>query len=269
MIVALMCFAYQGYPKQPYKVNAFMKHLRKQWIILVLSLFFTALAYSSPVPIQHIEDNIQTSDLTPEQALAKLQRGNANFLAGKPIVHDLLKQAAVTQHAQYPYAVILSCMDSRSSPELIFNQGIGDIFSLRVAGNVLNEDELGSLEYGTVISSSKVIVVMGHSDCNDLKGACRDSKLGHLTPLFAKIKPAIVVTGRAWHGVVCDNPNFINAAAKENVLLVMGEIVQQSSILKQLIAEKKIMLVGAMYDLATGKVTFFQFPKTVNKLSMR
>jgi carbonic anhydrase len=195
---------------------------------------------------------------SPVQALQLLVQGNQRFLTGTRKMPNLLNQVAMTKDSQHPFAVILSCMDSRTSPELLFDQGIGDIFTIRVAGNVLNEDEIASLEYATKISGAKIIVIMGHTNCGAVKGACHSVQLGHLPTLLSKINPAISVTAKTWGGTYCDKPDFINAAAKQNVLLVANAIKQQSPVIQALMKEHKVEIVPAIYNLATGKVTFLR-----------
>lgn len=204
----------------------------------------------------------ETINLSPQQVLKLLKEGNARFVSNQMSGHDFLQQAKSTQDAQSPDAVILSCMDSRSAPELLFDQGKGSIFVIRIAGNILNTDELASMEFATKLSTAKLIVVMGHTNCGAVVGACKGVIKGHLSELLAKIEPAIEETAMAAGGKKeCNSPDFINTAAKNNVLMIMQQIPQQSPIIKQLLDEHKIMIVGAMHDLATGQVTFFEDPK--------
>lgn len=196
------------------------------------------------------------TQLSSEQALQLLVQGNQRFVSGTRQMPNLLKQVAMTKNAQHPFAMVLSCMDSRTPPELLFDQGIGDIFTIRVAGNVLNDDELASLEYGTKIEGAKVIIVMGHTSCGAVKGACSGVQLGHLPTLLSKITPVISSTAKTWRGVYCDKPDFINAAVKQNALLVAQQIEQQSQVIQALKNEHKVEIIPAIYNLATGRVTF-------------
>lgn len=191
--------------------------------------------------------------MTPAQAFERLKAGNARFVSGKTLQRDLATERAATAGGQYPFAVVLSCLDSRTSSELIFDQGIGDVFNARVAGNILNDDILGSMEFACKAAGAKLIAVVGHSKCGAVKGACGGVELGHLTGLLAKIKPAaaaVPTTG--------DKTGYahVDAVARENVKLVMAQIAERSPILAELIRDGKVALVGGMYDLESGKVVF-------------
>lgn len=193
--------------------------------------------------------------IRPDQALAKLKAGNARFVSGQPLQRDLAAQRQATTTGQYPFAVVLSCIDSRTSSELIFDQGIGDIFNARIAGNVLNDDILGSMEFACKAAGAKLIAVVGHTKCGAVKGACTGVELGNLTGLLAKIKPADEAVPAAG-----DKGSYahVDAVAQENVKLVMAQIKERSPILAELIREGKVRLVGGMYDLDSGKVTFVE-----------
>ena len=195
--------------------------------------------------------------MTPQQALAELKAGNARFAAGRSQVCNLPAKVRATASGQYPFAVILSCIDSRQPVEIVFDQGIGDVFSARVAGNVLNDDILGSMEFACKVSGAKLIVVVGHSNCGAIKGAIDDVQLGHLTGLLNKIKPAIDAVPDDERARTSKNPEFVDKVAEANVRLVMRQIRERSPILRQMIDEKKIDLVGGMYDVSTGYVFFF------------
>jgi carbonic anhydrase len=191
--------------------------------------------------------------MTPAQALERLKAGNERFVSGQSLARDLAAERAVTAGGQYPFAVVLSCLDSRTSSELVFDQGIGDIFNARVAGNVLNDDILGSMEFACKVAGAKLIAVIGHSKCGAVKGVCSGVQLGNLTGLLAKIKPAadaVPTTG--------DKTDYahVDAVARENVKLVMAQIKERSPILGELILGGKIALVGGMYDLDSGQVMF-------------
>jgi len=195
--------------------------------------------------------------MTPQQALGALEAGNARFVAGRSQVRNLPAKVRATASGQYPFAVILSCIDSRQSVEVVFDQGIGDVFSARVAGNVLNNDILGSMEFACRISGAKLIAVIGHSNCGAIKGAIDDVQLGHLTGLLKKIKPAIDAVPADVQPRTSKNPEFVDRVAEANVHLVMRQIRERSPILRQMIDEGKIELVGGMYDVSTGNVRFF------------
>lgn len=197
------------------------------------------------------------SAMTPAKALARLKAGNTRFVTNCPVTRSLIHQTHETHDGQYPFAVVLGCIDSRVAPELVFDQGIGDIFSVRVAGNFVNADILGSLEYGCKVAGAKLIVVLGHSRCGAIKGACDQVQLGNLTDLLSKLKPAIdaVVTPP---GAVrnAQNATFVQQVAEKNVALTINAIKQQSAVLSAMLAQGEIGIVGAMYDITTGKVTF-------------
>ena len=196
--------------------------------------------------------------MTPQQALAELREGNARFVAGRPRVRNLPAEVKATAPGQYPFAVILSCLDSRQPSELVFDQGIGDVFSARVAGNVLDDDILGSLEFACKVSGAKLIAVIGHSNCGAIKGAVDDVQLGNLTGLLARIKPAIDSVPDDGQPRTSKNAAFVNEVSEANVKLVMKEIPERSPILREMLAKGEIELVGGMYDLSTGKVQFYE-----------
>jgi carbonic anhydrase len=193
--------------------------------------------------------------LSPLQALEMLKDGNHRFVTNLKVNRNLLQQVNETSEGQYPFALILSCIDSRTSAELIFDQGLGDIFSCRIAGNILNDDILGSMEFACKIAGVKVLVVLGHSECGAIKGACENVKMGNLTGLLKKIR---VVVKKIEKKFLIDqkSPDFIDLITKENVKNVLSQIPKKSKIIKNLIKEKKIILVGAVYDVSSGKVDF-------------
>jgi carbonic anhydrase len=195
--------------------------------------------------------------MTPEEALAELRAGNGRFLAGKSQVRNLPAKARATASGQYPFAVILSCLDSRQPIELIFDQGIGDIFSARIAGNVLDDDILGSLEFACQVSGAKLILIVGHSNCGAVKGAIDGVEFGHLTGLLNRIKPAIAAVSADDQPRTSKNDKYVQEVADANVHLVMQQIRERSPALRDLLDQGKIGVVGAMYDLSTGEVHFF------------
>ncbi|MBS0358517.1 MAG: carbonic anhydrase [Proteobacteria bacterium] len=197
------------------------------------------------------------ASISPQQVLQQLQEGNKRFIQGDMKNHDLLTQVKKTASKQTPVALVLDCMDSRTSPELIFDQGIGDIFVTRVAGNILNDDILGSMEYGAQVAGIKLIAVIGHTNCGAVQGACEQAQLGHLTNLLHKIQPAVIQATKEVGSQDCKKPSYINQIAKDNVLLVINEIQAKSPVIKKLLDDKKIGIIGGIQDLATGKVTFF------------
>jgi carbonic anhydrase len=199
--------------------------------------------------------SVQAS-ITPDKAIDILKAGNARFAANKPLRRNLKAQVQTTALGQFPFASVVGCIDSRAAPELVFDQGIGDLFVARVAGNTVNEDILGSLEYASKVAGSRVIVVLGHTSCGAIKGACDDVKLGNLTGLLDKLKPAVAAAStpgeRNSH-----NHAFVGEVTELNVKQVMQKIRDQSPVPKALEDEGKIRIVGAMYDTSSGKVSWY------------
>lgn len=194
--------------------------------------------------------------ITPQQAIQLLKDGNQRFIKSLSYNRNLLQQVNETAEGQYPFATILSCIDSRTPAELIFDQGLGDIFSIRIAGNIVNPDILGSLEFACQIAGSKLIVVLGHTNCGAVKGACDKAELGNLTGLLKKIEPAVdEVTSlkQDRHGT---NLDFVNEVAQVNVQKSIQAIMAESPIIKQLCDQASIALIGGIYDVSTGLVTF-------------
>jgi carbonic anhydrase len=208
-----------------------------------------------------VSSSVQTkasqAAMTPQSALAELRDGNARFVAGKPLLRNLSAEVKATASGQYPFAVVLSCLDSRQPIEIVFDQGIGDIFSARVAGNVLDDDILGSMEFACKVSGAKLIAVIGHSNCGAIKGAVDDVELGNLTGLLAKIKPAIDAVPADVQPRTTKNYAFVSDVSEANVRLVLKEIRERSPILRKMLDQGEIGLVGGMYDLSTGKVQFY------------
>jgi carbonic anhydrase len=196
--------------------------------------------------------------LTPEKAIEILVKGNERFVNNLKANRNLLQQVNETSDGQHPFAVILSCIDSRTSAELVFDQGLGDIFSIRIAGNILNEDILGSMEFACKIAGAKAVVVLGHTKCGAVKGACDDVKMGNLTMLLEKLKPAVIAEKSITLNRSAANSEFVEKVASLNVKLTMKQIVKKSSILEQMVKQKEIAIVGGMYDVETGKIDFYE-----------
>jgi carbonic anhydrase len=196
--------------------------------------------------------------LTPEDAIEVLKAGNKRFVNNLKAHRNLLEQVNETADSQHPFAVILSCMDSRTSVELIFDQGLGDIFSIRIAGNILNDDILGSLEFATAIADSKVIVVLGHTKCGAITAACDDVTLNNLTILLDKIRPAINKETETKNRRDGSNSSFVLNVTKLNVLMTMEDIKNKSNIIADLIRTGTIDIVGGIYDVDSGRVEFFR-----------
>jgi carbonic anhydrase len=196
------------------------------------------------------------SAVTAQEALARLKAGNRRFAAGRSRAHAYLKEVRASAGGQHPFAAVLGCMDSRVGPELVFDQGIGDVFSVRVAGNVADEEALGSLEYAAKVSGVHLIVVLGHSHCGAVKGACDGVELGNLTGLLARIKPAVDAVPADVQPRSSKNEELVERAARENVRLELRAIREHSPVLAGLEKEGALLLAGAMYDVETGKVEF-------------
>ncbi len=195
--------------------------------------------------------------ITPVTALELLKEGNKRFVNNLKVNRNLLQQASETSDGQHPFAVILSCIDSRTSAELIFDQGLGDIFSVRIAGNIINEDILGSMEFGCKVSGSKIIVVLGHTKCGAVKGACDHVEMGNLTALLTKIRPAVDDEPTTKENRTSDNGEFVEKVAAINVRRTVKAIMERSPILKEMIEVGQIGIVGGTHDITTGQVTFY------------
>jgi carbonic anhydrase len=193
--------------------------------------------------------------LTPEQVIDLMKQGNERFRTGKMLQHDYLAQKRASAAGQYPAAVILSCIDSRAPAEIILDMGIGDTFNARVAGNIANDDLLGSLEFACAVAGAMVVLVMGHTACGAIKGAIDGAKLGNLTQLLDKIKPAVAATKYAGERTA-KNYAFVDAVATTNVGLTIAEIRRRSEVLAGLEKEGKIKIAGSMYHLSGGRVEF-------------
>ncbi|HTO55937.1 MAG TPA: carbonic anhydrase family protein [Myxococcota bacterium] len=201
--------------------------------------------------LSQVQTQTSQSAMTPAKALERLKEGNARFASNTMAPHDWPAQVKATASGQYPFAAVLACMDSRAPIELVFDQGLGDVFGIRVAGNVVNDDELGSLEYAVHVGA-KLLVVMGHTHCGAVKGALEGVELGNLTGLVAKIHPAI----EAAHCSDAKSDACVTSVAEQNVRESMREIRARSPLIAHELDEKKVQLVGAIYDVGTGKVGF-------------
>jgi carbonic anhydrase len=203
--------------------------------------------------------------ITPKQALEILRDGNKRFIKNLKVNRNLLEQVNETRDGQWPFAVILSCIDSRTSAELIFDQGLGDIFSVRIAGNIINDDILGSMEFACKVAGSKFIMVLGHKKCGAVKGACDHVELGHLSSLLAKIQPAIQEEKATKENRHSGNVEFVENVAKINVIRSVKEILNRSAILKEMVDDGKIGICGAMYNVANGSVEFYEDTIVINQ----
>ncbi len=196
--------------------------------------------------------------ISPTMALGLLKEGNKRFVNNLKINRNLLQQANETSNGQHPFAVILSCIDSRTSAELIFDQGLGDVFSVRVAGNIVNEDILGSMEFGCKVAGAKIIVVLGHTKCGAIKGACDNVELGNLTSLISKIKPAVDQETTTTKNRDSSNSAFVENVAELNVSLSVKNILLKSPILAEMVKNDEIGIVGGVHDISSGEVKFFE-----------
>ena len=197
--------------------------------------------------------------MTPESSLQALKDGNQRFINASQLVRDLNAQVDATSMGQYPFATVLHCIDSRVSAEHVFDQGIGDLFSIRIAGNFVNEDILGSMEFACKLAGTKVLVVLGHTACGAVKGACDHARMGNLTTLINKIEPAVDAVELPVDESMRNSSNigFVNSVASKNVEMTLSNIRNKSEVLNQMESSGDLIIIGGMYDIADGKVTFY------------
>jgi carbonic anhydrase len=224
---------------------------------LALAAPFVVGAAHAQAPECQIFTKDRQTAITPAEALARLQAGNERFIAGKSVNCDLMAQVKATATGQAPYACIVGCIDSRVPPELVFDQRLGDVFTARIAGNFVNTDIIGSLEFGTKLVGAKLIVVLGHADCGAIKGAVDDAKLGLLTAMLENIKPAVTANASYAGDKTSKNKAFVQMVADTNAKLAAKMLTDRSAVLKELVDAKQLLIVAAMHDLSTGKVSFF------------
>jgi carbonic anhydrase len=205
------------------------------------------------------------STVTPAVALQFLKEGNQRFVNNLKFNRNLLQQVNETRNGQWPFAVILSCIDSRTSAELIFDQGLGDVFSVRIAGNIANEDILGSMEFACKVAGSKLIMVLGHSKCGAVKGACDNVQMGNLTTLLSKLQPSVNNETATKENRTAANATFVENVAAINVKQTVSLIRQKSTILNEMIEKGEIGICGAMYDVEKGNVEFYEDTITINE----
>ena len=226
--------------------------------------FIFALAVLLLAPLTSAQDRDLTvpltretqATLTPVEVIQLMKDGNERFLSNTAVERNFLEQIRLTSAGQYPMAVVLGCIDSRVPHEIIFDKGVGDIFSARVAGNFVNTDILGSLEFATAVAGSRLIVVLGHTECGAVKGACDHVELGNLTSTLANIAPAVYSVEGFDGARTSSNREFVQAVAHENVDMTVQNIVNRSPIIRAMVAEGRLIVIGAMHDVATGRVTF-------------
>ena len=202
--------------------------------------------------------------ITPVMALDLLKEGNKRFINNLKVNRNLLQQVNETSDGQHPFAVILSCIDSRTSVELIFDQGLGDVFSVRIAGNIINEDILGSMEFGCKVAGSKIIVVLGHTQCGAIKGACDHVEMGNLTALLSKIQPAVYDEKTEIVNRHSGNNEFVEKVSTINIKKTVYAVMERSPILKDMIESGTIAIVGGIHDISTGEVSFYEDTLIIN-----
>lgn len=202
--------------------------------------------------------------ITPAMALNLLREGNKRFVNNLKINRNLLQQANETSDGQHPFAVILSCIDSRTSVELIFDQGLGDVFSIRIAGNIINEDILGSMEFGCKVAGAKIIVVLGHTKCGAVRGACDHVEMGNLTALLSKIQPAVYDEKTETENRNSGNGEFVEKVANINVKRTVQAVMERSPILKEMIENGVCGIIGGNHDISTGVVSFYDDTLIIN-----
>lgn len=195
---------------------------------------------------------------TPQMALEFLRQGNQRFVNNERVNRNLLEQVNETRNGQFPFAAVLSCIDSRTSAELIFDQGLGDIFSIRLAGNAVSPEVLGSMEFACKVAGSKLLMVLGHSKCGAVNGACDNVEMGNLTALLARIEPAAASVAEKIQPRASSNELFVRELTAENVRYQMHQIREQSPLLREMIENGEVDLIGGVYEIATGEVTFFE-----------
>ena len=206
----------------------------------------------------HTHNKESQATMTPAQALSYLREGNDRFRNNLRVSRDLLRQVNATRDGQWPFATILSCIDSRTSAELVFDQGLGDIFSIRIAGNIVNDDILGSMEFATKVAGSKVIVVLGHTSCGAIKGACDHVQMGNLSTLLNKIQPSVYSERATKENRTASNSAFVERVALIQIRRSVAQIVKRSVIVRELIESGQVALIGATYDVEGGVVTFLE-----------
>ncbi|KTD59244.1 carbonic anhydrase family protein [Legionella shakespearei] len=202
-------------------------------------------------------------EMTPKQALIRLKEGNQRFLTNKQLSRDYLQQAKQSSYGQFPFAVVLNCMDSRSIPEFFFDQGLADLFTLRVAGNVVNDDILGSMEFATKVVGSRLVVVLAHTSCGAVAGACSGVEMGHLTDVLHKIEPVVEPSMKELGVKNCADPKLVDTIARNNALHVVQDIQARSPILRELVKNKKVGIIAGIHNIKTGQVTFFDEERSV------
>jgi carbonic anhydrase len=212
-------------------------------------------------------DKAEQSAISPDAALARLEEGNRRFVSGESLRRDYPAQVKATSSGQYPFAVVLSCIDSRSTPEIVFDRGIGDLFVTRVAGNYAPTDVIGGIEFATKVSGAKLVVVMGHTECGAIKGACDNVELGNLTTVIQALRPAVDDVKDVEGDRTSKNKKFVLLITEANIRRTVAKLRSESPILRELEQSGQIKIVGALHDISTGQVTFFKWDDHVAGLS--
>jgi carbonic anhydrase len=241
-------------------MTSLLKNHRASRVFLLLAIAFVWAAVGSAkaqqAPVQTAETQ---AALTPDRALELLKAGNERFVSGNMMQRDYMNQVEQTATGQYPFAVVLSCIDSRVPPELVFDQGVGDIFTARVAGNFVNTDILGSMEFATAVAGSKLIVVLGHTECGAVKGACDRVEMGNLTHTLGNLAPALYAVETEGERS-SQNKDFVHAVTEENVRLNVQNILERSQVIRDQVENGEVKVIGALHDVSTGTVTFYDEP---------
>src|ERR1700689_2683610 len=226
----------------------------RRHFLTLSGLFVAGAALAQAEDLCAVATKEKQSATTADQALLRLKAGNERFRAGRSLHCDLMGQVKATAQGQAPFAAVLGCMDSRVAPELVFDQQVGDIFSVRIAGNIVNTDILGSMEYATKVAGAKLIVVLGHSDCGAIKGAVDDVKLGNLTAMLSNIRPSIlkVAVGEGDH--TSKNKKFVQSVADQNARDAASQLTARSEVLAALVGEHQLKIVSAMHDVSPGAI---------------
>jgi carbonic anhydrase len=228
-------------------------------LLMMAGLIGCAGGATPPVIVSSTIDKAEQSAITPDEALARLKDGNQRFVTADSLRRDYPAQVKATSSGQYPFAAVLSCMDSRSSPEIVFDQGIGDLFVVRIAGNYAQPDIMGSLEYATKVAGAKLVVVMGHTECGAIKGACDGVQMGNLTTIIQALQPAVDDVKDFQGDRTSKNKAFVLLVTEANVRRTVAKLREDSPILRELEQSGQIKIVGAIHDISTGQVTFFDW----------
>lgn len=226
----------------------------RRHFLTVTGLFVVGTALTRADDLCSVSTKETQDATTADQALLRLKQGNERFRTGRSLHCDLVGQIKATAKGQAPIAAVLGCMDSRVAPELVFDQQVGDIFSVRIAGNIVNTDILGSLEYATKVAGTKLIVVLGHSDCGAIKGAVDDVKLGNLTAMLGNIRPAVLKLEASEGDHTSKNKNFVQSVADQNAKDAASQLTSRSEVLAAQVAEHRLKIVAAMHDVGTGAI---------------